>query len=765
MLSHAPSPTCVKRSHQLEGREAGRRTGFNIPREELYTYLALVFLIVVSAMVTRDFSRILLGRIGTRQLRPVLEGAVFFLSVWYLIFGSILYHVCRVGYLRRLRAHRPASRAELEAIYDADVVPPLVVLIPSYREEEHVVRQTLLSAALMEYPNRRVVLLIDDPPNPTEPAAAAALRNMRRLPERIQALVNVQERRFVAELADFEERGRCGPLDLEAEARRLSKLYRSAATWLEDLARGSVVNDHTDRLFVDRILCEPAEAHRARAEEIAARGRSGESGLSEDDLRREYTRLAALFSVRLTSFERKRLVNLSHAPNKAMNLNSYIGLIGKSFREVERSDGIHLVECEPSSARLQVPRADYVLTVDADSLLLHDYALRLTRVMGQPEGQRYGIVQTPYKAVPGTPISLERAAGAQTDLQWIMGQGLTHFDATFWIGASALLRYRALEDICEIENERGHRVNKYIRDRTLTEDSDSTIDLVAAGWQLYNYPDRLSYSATPPDFGALVIQRRRWANGSLLILPKLFRYLLKRRVSLAALPEAILRTQYLASTALGCLVALVLLLYPFQQVLTSPWLPWAALPYYALYARDLVQSGYRWRDLAQVYALTLLLVPVNLGGVAKSLHQWWSGQPPIFARTPKVTGRTAAPALYVVASLLVPGWTAAAAVAWLSHGEPGRAAFSFAATLIFLYGPLHFVGIRGLCDDLVANVAMRTSRYRPRSAGQAGRPPQPSAANRGLQQPEPHPLTCQNVITAAAVAPVRGELVGNPENS
>jgi cellulose synthase (UDP-forming) len=197
--------------------------------------------------------------------------------------------------------------------------------------------------------------------------------------------------------------------------------------------------------------------------------------LSPADLLREYRRLAALFRVRLTSFERKRFVNLSHAPNKAMNLNSYIGLLGKSFREVTRPDGVTLEECESSSADLHVEPAEYVITVDADSLLLHDYALRLTHVMGQPHGQRFGVVQTPYTAVPGTPISLERAAGAQTDIQWIAGQGMTHFDATFWIGASAVLRYQALEDICEIEWERGHAVKKYVRDRTLTEDSDSTI--------------------------------------------------------------------------------------------------------------------------------------------------------------------------------------------------------------------------------------------------------------------------------------------------
>ncbi len=41
--------------------------------------------------------------------------------------------------------------------------PRLTALIPSYREDARVVRNTLLSVALQEYADLRVVLLIDDP--------------------------------------------------------------------------------------------------------------------------------------------------------------------------------------------------------------------------------------------------------------------------------------------------------------------------------------------------------------------------------------------------------------------------------------------------------------------------------------------------------------------------------------------------------------------------------------------------------------------------
>jgi cellulose synthase (UDP-forming) len=41
-------------------------------------------------------------------------------------------------------------------------------------------------------------------------------------------------------------------------------------------------------------------------------------------------------------------------------------------------------------------------------------------------------------------------------------------------------------------------VRRYIQDRTVIEDTESSIDLVAHDWTLFNYDERLSYSAPPP---------------------------------------------------------------------------------------------------------------------------------------------------------------------------------------------------------------------------------------------------------------------------
>lgn len=58
-----------------------------------------------------------------------------------------------------------------------------------------------------------------------------------------------------------------------------------------------------------------------------------------------------------------------------------------------------------------------------------------------------------------------------------------------------------------VSTEGTRTVKTYIQDRTVIEDTESSIDLGYFGWHLVNYPERLSYSATPPDFG------RWWCSG------------------------------------------------------------------------------------------------------------------------------------------------------------------------------------------------------------------------------------------------------------
>src|SRR6185436_5941513 len=119
-------------------------------------------------------------------------------------------------------------------------------------------------------------------------------------------------------------------------------------------------------------------------------------------------------------------------PNKAMNLNSYIGLMGGSYQQVNTPLGVALVDAGAGRGELTVPDPDYVLTLDADSVLMPDYCLRLVHLMEQGAYSGVAVAQTPYSAFPGAATRIERISGATTDIQHIVHQGMTQYDATFW---------------------------------------------------------------------------------------------------------------------------------------------------------------------------------------------------------------------------------------------------------------------------------------------------------------------------------------------
>jgi cellulose synthase/poly-beta-1,6-N-acetylglucosamine synthase-like glycosyltransferase len=459
---------------------------------------------------------------GRPQTLTATTEAISYLAIVTLLTGSALaYLTTRLGYLYRGRSHRRAPRAVIDGLYE-QTTPTMTVLVPSFREDARVVKKTLLSAALQEFPHLRVVLLIDDPPNPATAAERALLEAARALPAELSVLLAQPRRAFEQALEDFESSLSVDSEPTVADMRTLIAEYERAVTWLESFVQSYERIDHTDAFFLDEVVLKLAGELRLVADALRA-AVDEEAVLPLERIRQLYRRLAWTFRAELSSFERKQYASLSSEPNKAMNLNSYIGLMGGTYRTETTPVGTVLVSTPPGRSELIVPNPDFVLTLDADSVLLPEYCVRLVYELEQPHNAKVAVIQTPYSAYPGSSTRLERIVGATTDLQHLLHQGLTHYDATFWVGANAILRKSALEDIVQVDKTGPFETRRYIQDRTVIEDTESSIDLSVHGWKLENYPERLSYSATPPDFGSLCIQRQRWADGGLLILPKMWR--------------------------------------------------------------------------------------------------------------------------------------------------------------------------------------------------------------------------------------------------
>ena len=674
-------------------------------REVLYAQFSLVLTIGLYAWLGNVLAHKIYDSYFFPNLGPFYGGLVFLAALSVVFYSVVHYHVCLIGFYKRHKYETMPGFDTVAEIYDTPA-PSLTILVPSFKEERKIILQTLLSTALSEYPAKNVVLLIDNPQNPQSDDDKYLMDQARQIPQVLQSQFKAQASVFQHALEDYKARQTNEDGHTTDDIKILSDLYSEAAHWLEaeaqNLTGGTPMDqlDGDERFFIETILLQPASLHRMQSVALLQEGHS----LSETETLRHYNRLAGLFNVQFSSFERKRYANLSHDPNKAMNLNSYIMLIGHNWTEVQTANGLELHECAAGEG-FTIPYADYVNTIDADSLMTHDYIARLVYFLEKPEHSRVAVAQSPCSATPGHRSEVERVASAQIDVQFHTHQGYTYWDASFWVGANAMLRMKALDAIKEVQTVNGKTVSVYIQDRTLIEDTESTIDLVHKGWKLYNYPKRMTYSASPPDFGSLLIQRRRWANGGLIILPKLLRYVVRSRKDLRLAGEFFMRFNYLAMTSLSVAMLLVYSFYTFSPRLNTPLLIYANLPYLLLFARDLKNSGHRYADALRLTAFNLMLMPIIAAGVLKQMEQIILGRKVPFSRTPKVKGRTGAPALYYVLEIMLIAYFANRFMEEVAEKDDWPQIIFSGVNLGFLiYALFVFIGIRPLIQDLAAGI-------------------------------------------------------------
>lgn len=612
-----------------------------------------------------------------------------------------MYLIARLGALQAFSKHVRVPRAVLDNHFSTNK-SSITVLIPSYDEEPNVVRKTLLSAALQEFPEVRVVLLIDDNVGKLEGDQLKKYKTTVELIPEINKLLDEPYRYLTNNKDKFKRKHQNRASVTEEGIEDIAKQYKWAAKWLTSFAENYDIQDHTDVFFADYVVKELA-GDLEMVSEALLMSKSKKAKLSTSKGLELYDRIVRLFQADLSYFERKKYSSLSKEANKAMNLNSYIGLMGGRYKKETTPDGIVLVKTKSGKdADLEIPDSEFLLTLDADSILLPEYCLRLVYLLQQPDKKDVGVTQTPYSSFRAAPTRIERLAGASTDIQHIIHQGMSHYGAAFWVGANAVIRKKALEDIVEVEWVGGFEIKRYIQDRTVIEDTESSIDLAHKGWRLVNYPERLSYSATPPDFGSLIVQRRRWANGGLLINPKLFTYMKLRKRKGDPVPaiEVFLRLNYMASIAWSNFGLVFLLAYPYDGRLLSPLVLLAALPYFISMASDLKYCRYRYSDILRIYGFNLILLPVNLMGTLKSLQQGLTTRKIPFARTPKIKDRTSAELTFIIIPIFIVLFSVL--TFWRNYQSQvwGNAAFAAFNAIVSMWAILAYIGPRSLIEDL-----------------------------------------------------------------
>src|SRR6202034_1510490 len=194
---------------------------------------------------------------------------------------------------------------------------------------------------------------------------------------------------------------------------------------------------------------------------------------------------------------------------------------------------------------------------------------------------------------------------------------------------------------------------------------------------------------------------RRWANGGLLILPKLHRQSRARKSQgrRTRFGELFLRWNYMASICWSSASLLILLAFPFSAALISPLLGLVALPYFLAMASDLRYCGYKRLDVFRIYGFNLVLLGVNLAGTLSSVVQGITASKAPFARTPKVRNRTVVPAFFVVAPYLLIALAAFTFYVAYRHDRVENMAYAALNVVLACYAAKSFIGLRNSVVD------------------------------------------------------------------
>lgn len=146
---------------------------------------------------------------------------------------------------------------------------------------------------------------------------------------------------------------------------------------------------------------------------------------------------------------------------------------------------------------------DFIAILDADMVPQPEY---LDRTLAYFENEKLALIQLPQEFynqdsiqhASNTPIWHEQSLFFR-----VIQPGKNYSDSAFWCGSPSIIRRKALEDIGGVATE------------TITEDIHSSVRLHSRGWKTLYLNEPLAYGIAPQTIQAFLLQRLRWAQGTM----------------------------------------------------------------------------------------------------------------------------------------------------------------------------------------------------------------------------------------------------------
>ena len=170
---------------------------------------------------------------------------------------------------------------------------------------------------------------------------------------------------------------------------------------------------------------------------------------------------------------------------------------------IAREDNNHAKAGNINHALLMT-NGEFILFLDADTVPQPDFLKKTLPYFSDP---KLAFVQTPQEFYnKGSSIQHDKKQSfwhEQSLFYRVIQPGKNKTNSAFWTGTPSLFRREALEDVNGVATE------------TITEDIHTSVRIHAKGWNSYFLNETLAFGIAPLTIHAFLLQRLRWAQGTM----------------------------------------------------------------------------------------------------------------------------------------------------------------------------------------------------------------------------------------------------------
>jgi cellulose synthase (UDP-forming) len=155
------------------------------------------------------------------------------------------------------------------------------------------------------------------------------------------------------------------------------------------------------------------------------------------------------------------------------------------------------------NAALPRTSGEFVVILDADTVPQRGF---LNRTLGYFDDPRLAVIQMPQEFYNRDSMQHDRQSAGwheQSLFFRVIQPGKNHSSSAFWCGSPSIIRRRALDDIGGVATS------------TITEDIHTSVRWHSRGWRSYFLNETLAFGIAPQTLRAFLVQRLRWASGTM----------------------------------------------------------------------------------------------------------------------------------------------------------------------------------------------------------------------------------------------------------